>query len=257
MKHDFQLRPQFQLFASRLVRTWPDKFDLVSTNTVALGIVRALYNLASTECRDGDIGKLSDELIETALGFTGDEGQMIDLLVTSGILAPHAPPEATQLSNPESCRLYLLGWESDAYDFIKKQWRRAKAPDSPPGRPKRPRNAPKRDSGKSHAEKDSTPSGAFEEFWAACHQRKGRGAAAKAFDKALQRGNSAAAITTAMKQFATTPDANPKDRSPILPATWLNQDRFLDDPKTWETPGGCERSGKEFNPNKPITLADF
>jgi hypothetical protein len=80
----------------------------------------------------------------------------------------------------------------------------------------------------------------FESWWQAVHLKTGKEAAAKAYVKAVQRIRSEkpeldphAFLHERMTAFAATPSANPPDRTPIHPATWLNQGRYYDDPAAW------------------------
>jgi len=77
----------------------------------------------------------------------------------------------------------------------------------------------------------------FDEFWECVHLKVGKRAAEKAFDRAVihvrkeQRVTASAAessIITAMKRFAASSEASPKDRTAIHPTTWLNQGRYDD-----------------------------
>jgi hypothetical protein len=67
----------------------------------------------------------------------------------------------------------------------------------------------------------------FAGFWAAYPNKKGKGAARKAFERALKRAT-AREIAAGLNRFAW-----PSDRQFIPhPATWLNQDRWADEPDT-------------------------
>lgn len=89
----------------------------------------------------------------------------------------------------------------------------------------------------------SPPSGdgAFDRFWESVHVKTGKSDAKRAFYRAvkqkakqmLSRSDAVEFIIDAMKEFATTPQANPPDRSPIHPSTWLNQGRYDDDRSLW------------------------
>ena len=86
----------------------------------------------------------------------------------------------------------------------------------------------------------------FRDFWNSVHTKVGKAAAQKAFTKAVSRvakergidlDDAAGMITRAMTEFAATPSANPSDRTPIHPSTWLNQGRYDDDPDAWRRDG--------------------
>ena len=67
----------------------------------------------------------------------------------------------------------------------------------------------------------------FERFWAVYPRRQGKGAAKKAWDKADVDGPS---LVRFAEKFASDPNL-PTDKKFIpLPATWLNQERWGDDP---------------------------
>jgi len=83
----------------------------------------------------------------------------------------------------------------------------------------------------------------FDRFWESVHLKTGKEAARRAHSKAVarvakQRGitkqQAADAICEAMALFAASPRAQPKDHSPIHPATWLNQGCYDDDPTAWD-----------------------
>ena len=68
----------------------------------------------------------------------------------------------------------------------------------------------------------------FEEFWKVYPRRQGRGAAVKAFAKALESAD-AITILTGAHQYGS--DANLPEKQFIpMPATWLNQERWSDGP---------------------------
>jgi len=67
----------------------------------------------------------------------------------------------------------------------------------------------------------------FERFWQAYPHRVGKGAAAKAFTKALKRGGTLDAMLAAIARYRAD---KPADRQWANPATWLNEDRWLDQP---------------------------
>ncbi len=77
----------------------------------------------------------------------------------------------------------------------------------------------------------------FGQFWESVHLKVGKRAAEKAFDRAVVHvrkerrvtaSAAASSIITAMKKFAASSEASPKDRTPIHPTTWLNQGRYDD-----------------------------
>ena len=82
----------------------------------------------------------------------------------------------------------------------------------------------------------------FEAWWLIVHHRTGKDRARTAYRNAVKRlavGRDApddphAFLIERMTAFAASPNAKPPDRTPIHPATWLNQGRYLDDPATWQ-----------------------
>lgn len=68
----------------------------------------------------------------------------------------------------------------------------------------------------------------FEEFWKLYPRRQGRGGALKAFAKVLETVKVADVIAGA-ERFASDPNLPQKQFIP-MPATWLNQERWLDGP---------------------------
>ncbi|BAV45290.1 Uncharacterized protein MLTONO_0387 [Mesorhizobium loti] len=81
---------------------------------------------------------------------------------------------------------------------------------------------------------------AFEAWWSGYPEKVGKGAARKAFDQALRKASIEVLICGVERYIAT----KPADRAWCHPSTWLNQERWLDQP--------TERSGK-----RPQSLAEF
>jgi hypothetical protein len=73
---------------------------------------------------------------------------------------------------------------------------------------------------------------AFDEFWTAYPRRVGKGAARKAWDKAIKANANPIAIVAAAKHFATDPRRAEADiKYTPHPATWLNAERWADEPE--------------------------
>jgi uncharacterized protein YdaU (DUF1376 family) len=81
----------------------------------------------------------------------------------------------------------------------------------------------------------------FEDFWKVVHRKEGKGAAQKAYERACARiagrsgpggDNPDAFLIERMVQFAKSPRGKAGRFSPH-PSTWLNEDRFDDDPAVW------------------------
>ena len=85
----------------------------------------------------------------------------------------------------------------------------------------------------------------FDDWWQIVHHKVGKEAARKAFESAKRRirkdhpeEDPVEYLIGRMVAFSGTASANPMDRTPIHPATWLNQGRYDDDPKSWERRNG-------------------
>lgn len=120
------------------------------------------------------------------------------------------------------------------------------------------RNAPEKSKSKS-IYTPIIPTGterAFDQFWQSVHIKTGKEAARKAFARAIkrlqsegiQKGDAEARLLDRMAAFARSPQAHPKDRSPIHPATWLNQGRYDDDPAAWQCAGATSSNGQDPTP---------
>lgn len=102
--------------------------------------------------------------------------------------------------------------------------------DSPPERKGKERN---REQGKEHrtgasARRTSAQADAlFEQFWATYPRREAKGAARKAWDKAITRATPEA-ITAGAARYRDQPGRDPQYTA--HPATWLNADRWTDEP---------------------------
>jgi len=77
-------------------------------------------------------------------------------------------------------------------------------------------------------------SSTFEAFWLDCPFKTGKGTAWTAWGKALKRGATAEEIYTGIGVYIQAEEsrkkAHPDDYSPLHPATWINGDRFRDEP---------------------------
>lgn len=86
----------------------------------------------------------------------------------------------------------------------------------------------------------STIGDAWDEFWQVYPRRGGRRAAHEAFYKAIVRAKSVRAVVDGARRFASDPNLPPREFVPH-PATWLNQDRWEDDPLPPRTPEKVQR----------------
>ncbi|TGU93476.1 helix-turn-helix domain-containing protein [Mesorhizobium sp. M00.F.Ca.ET.151.01.1.1] len=71
-----------------------------------------------------------------------------------------------------------------------------------------------------------SPASAFESWWMLYPEKVGRGAASKAFDRALRK-TSLEALIAGVQRYITS---KPADRAWCHPSTWLNQERWTDEP---------------------------
>ncbi len=74
----------------------------------------------------------------------------------------------------------------------------------------------------------------FEDFWAVYPKKVGKRAAQIAFTKALKRGAEAEVMVENALAYRNDPNRNPDYTA--LPTTWLNQDRWLDEPDSPSMP---------------------
>ncbi|MCA3572748.1 MAG: helix-turn-helix domain-containing protein [Aestuariivirga sp.] len=101
---------------------------------------------------------------------------------------------------------------------------------------------------------------AFDEFWLAYPLRKAKGAARRAFDKAIKGGASAAAIIEGAKLYASE-RAGQETRYTAHPATWLTGERWTDERKpaqgvTIDHQGNVIDAARTFDRPKARSKAD-
>lgn len=94
----------------------------------------------------------------------------------------------------------------------------------------------------------------FDAWWMLVHYKTGKEAARRAYDGAVAKIRMVepekephAYLRERMVAFAKTPSANPTDRTPIHPATWLNKGCYADDPATWNQRGSPQGGRPGFN----------
>lgn len=106
----------------------------------------------------------------------------------------------------------------------------------------------------------------FDSWWMLVHFKTGKEAARRAYDGAVAKIRMVepdkephAYLRERMAAFAKTPSANPTDRTPIHPATWLNQGRYADDPTTWDQRGSPSTPAAPTtrNGNRIIPLSEY
>jgi hypothetical protein len=241
------------------------------------GLLEVLWHGVCRNCPHGDIGKFTNEEIAILADFDGDADQLVDDLIETGWLDEHS-----------EYGLVVHDWHEHAPNYVKGNVKLSKLPFAdtvesdpqgivPRGRPpgdadiEPPGDSPQGGSPPSLTlPSHTTPShtntlvqpavarvNRFDEFWGIVHSKKGKGGARKAFAKAVKalsgkRDDPAAYLIVQMTAFAKSPDAHPTTRSPILPATWLNDERYDDDPETWKESGNGKPDRKDssiYNPN--------
>lgn len=232
-----------------------------------IGLLESLWRLTATSTPEGDIGRLSNEDIAATIEYDEDADELIGHLVDCGWLD----------ECPES-RLIVHDWSEHAPNFIKGYIKRhgksfadkvAKQP-QPTGSGvakqhvsginqvakqgcKRGNQAATKPSQVKSSQVKSSPSTHtasthvdvpcdFDRFWSVVHQKVGKDAARREFDRAvkrkskqmLSRGDAVEHIIGSMSEFARSPAARPRDHTPIHPATWLSQGRYDDDRRAWD-----------------------
>lgn len=85
-----------------------------------------------------------------------------------------------------------------------------------------------------------SPSGDFGAFWLSCPRKIGKGAARKAYNRAITK-TAPETIQGAIQRYATS-RAGEDDQFTVHPATWLNQERWTDQIAT--TNGDCNGRSK-------------
>jgi hypothetical protein len=92
----------------------------------------------------------------------------------------------------------------------------------------------------------------FEQWWAECRHKVGKRAAERAYIAALARASPAELLEGYRRYVAS----KPPDRQWLNPATFLNQDRHLDQPALLLPLNGGNRAGRKLSPNEKL-LAGF
>ena len=97
----------------------------------------------------------------------------------------------------------------------------------------------------------------FDIFWTTYPRRAGKGAASKAWDKALSRGVAPEDIIEGARRYSEDPDRKRKDPTfTAHPSTWLNQDRWLDEPVLSSVPVPVDLVERwKDNPNRDYPTA--
>ncbi len=88
----------------------------------------------------------------------------------------------------------------------------------------------------------ATPNNSFNEFWSVYPRKVGKGAARRAWVTAIKNGAEAEQVILAAKLFASEPR---ELKFTPHPATWLNGERWLDEPEAPARPKGYEWMSEE------------
>ena len=95
----------------------------------------------------------------------------------------------------------------------------------------------------------------LEQFWAIWPNKVGKPAAAAAFQKARKRGATLDQVLEGVRRYVRE---NPPERSWLNPATFLNQDRFLDEPaKEAPTPARARERDLRNVPDHQLSNEDY
>ena len=97
----------------------------------------------------------------------------------------------------------------------------------------------------------------FDDFWAICPRKIGKGAAKTAFAKALRKAP-AETLFSAMQRYAQDRDGK-ESQYTVHPATWLNQERWLDEvdnPSSFHDQFEAALKGHADEPGLQLTHSD-
>jgi hypothetical protein len=201
------------------------------------------YLLEIAKDGDGDISKADTEECAVVLGY--------DHLLVEAIIVAMRDKELIADGR-------LVAWEKrqpkreDGSAERAKAWREhkkteANATERNRTQPNAPESDTDTDTDTDTEKKETTramradaPSG-FIEFWAQYPNRIGRGAAVKAFVKARSKADQVT-IMAGLARYAAKQD----DRPWCNPATWLNQERWLDAPAAQGPPAAKEHKNHDF-----------
>ena len=216
-----------------------------------VGLLESLWHMASTQAQRGDIGKWSNEDIAAQLEWGGDETALIEALVGCGWLDEHpehrlvvhdwhAHADTTVRRSPQVRDHGFVTLEADsgskddnshasresvACASQVNDLRFTRQPEPEPEPEPEPASARVR---QADLEAD------FEEWYGRYPHKVGKGAAVKAYRGARGKVDQATLLDGLKRYIA----GKPPDRPWCNPATWLNQDRWLDQPAA--TTGGAE-----------------
>ena len=234
---------------------------------VVIGLLEGLWYLTATNAPEGDVGRFSDLEIAAWLEWSGDAGQLVEAFVGSGFL-----------DRDDRFRLVVHGWDEHCPNHIAnnlKRWGKSFAAvcepttDSTVETTKEP---PKQSPSEvtpnltntNQTESNQTQpihrargeySDEFENWWKCYPRREAKGAAWKAWPKAvasIQQAQDIAQPTAVTWLIETTKrfSESPKGKGEYVPhpATFLNEKRFDDDPQQWQRADSNGRHGSRSGP---------
>lgn len=237
---------------------------LGTSRVVTAGTLELLWIATQKNAMRGDIGRFTNEEIAIECDWDGDPDELVTALVDTGWLDESDEHRLVVHDWLEHCPKYLKAAVMRSGGFAEFQDQTGpKTPSktTPKTMPKTPPKAPPKTESSTGGQRNLTKpnltkpndsstastgvdgDGGFGDFWSAVHRKVGRGAARKAFDRAAQRVSkrdgtdrrqAAEFITEAMRRFAASPRARDDVKGQIHPATWLNEERYDDDPAEWQ-----------------------
>ncbi|AXH70465.1 replication initiation protein [Gordonia phage Daredevil] len=146
-------------------------------------------------------------------------------LVDTDVSTPECPPTSDTLHPPTSDAPAPSGAGSREAAELELELDVAKAEAS---------TKPKRKAARANPKLDS----AFDEWWSVYPRREGKRAARAKYELAIERGATVGDLLAGAARYRDSPTRTPKYTK--QPATWLNQDCYLDEP---QAPAGPARTG--------------
>ncbi len=246
MKHSAPQSAKFRKFV-RILRPLID-CDLVSIETVAVGILERLWHVTIVSAPQGDIGRIEDEVLAELVGWHGDPSVLITAMVDSGFV--------------DVCSVYRLvihDWPDHAPGFIKgnlKKHNRAFIEVCQPeiAKPNQTQlNQTQPNSRKPGQQTATQPAEQcakqtkvhwFELFWSAfpSGRKSGKQASRKVWDVAIRTTPAQTIIDAAVEYAASDVGQGEFVKSP---ASWLNQGCWDDDREAWRNKRSTQQTFSE------------
>ena len=285
MKHDVTVSGRF-IKLMRFVRQQMPSDAMVDPATTTVGLLDRLSHLAITSAMAGDIGRDHDnDEIAEAIGWLGDADLLIEAMVKAGWLIECNVNRLIVADWKDNAPNFIKGNLSKHGRNFANAQNHVKSDSAKQGAQGRlleqaakqvakqgaqgtlPYNTTQQNTTKPNKTKEKTSSkskddfdgvGAFDEFWNVVHKKVGKAVAKSEFakavasaakEKSIPKATAAKLITEAMKAFAQSPSASPKDHTPIHPSNWLKQGRYDDDRDAWQGNTAKPDPGKRFDPN--------